>query len=178
MTTYVALLRAVNVGGKAVLMAAVRTMMSGAGLDDVRTLMQSGNAVFASNRRSARDLERLLEIAAGDALGLQTEFFVRSAQEWQDGVAANPFPAEAKRDPAHLAVVVLKAAPAAGDVASLQAAIVGRETVRAGSRHLYIVYPDGMGNSRLTLGLIERKLRTTGTARNWNTVLKLQALLS
>jgi len=59
---------------------------------------------------------------------------------------------------------------------SLGQAIVGREVIRAGGRHLYIVYPDGIGRSRLTNALIEQKLGTQGTARNWNTVLKLAAL--
>jgi len=61
-------------------------------------------------------------------------------------------------------------------VAALQAAIKGREVVRAKGRHAYIVYPDGIGRSRLTNVMIEKKLGTRGTGRNWNTVLKLAAL--
>ncbi len=72
--------------------------------------------------------------------------------------------------------MALKGAPDAGAVAALQAAITGREVVRADGRHAYLVYPDGVGRSRLTLALIEKKLGTSGTARNWNTALKLAAL--
>ena len=70
----------------------------------------------------------------------------------------------------------LKAAPGEAELAALKSAIPGRERIEAHGRDLYIVYPDGIGRSKLTLALIERKLATRGTGRNWNTVLKLQAL--
>ena len=70
----------------------------------------------------------------------------------------------------------LKDPPAAKDVAALQATIRGPEIVRAKGRQAYIVYPDGIGRSRLTSALIERKLGTRATGRNWNTVLKLGAV--
>jgi uncharacterized protein (DUF1697 family) len=91
-------------------------------------------------------------------------------------VARNPFPAEAERDPAHLTVVFLKDAPKAKAVEALAAAIRGREVIQADGRHLYAYYPDGVGRSKLTHALIESKLGTRGTARNWNTVLKLAQL--
>jgi uncharacterized protein (DUF1697 family) len=70
----------------------------------------------------------------------------------------------------------LKDVPEKALVKALQAVIVGSELVRADGRHLYIVFPDGIGPSRLTTALIEKTLRTRGTARNWKTVLKLHAL--
>jgi uncharacterized protein (DUF1697 family) len=93
-------------------------------------------------------------------------------------VESNPFPKEAKTDPGHLVAMCLKETPETADVRALQAAIAGPEIVRAKGSHLYIVYPAGIGTSRLTNAFIERKLGTRGTARNWNTVLKLQALAS
>jgi uncharacterized protein (DUF1697 family) len=105
-----------------------------------------------------------------------TEYFVRTATEWNAIVAANPFRAEAKRDPGHLVVMCLKDAPPAAAVKALQSAISGREVVKAKGPQAYFVYPDGMGRSKLTITLIERMLGTRGTARNWNTVMKLSAL--
>ncbi|HZE75935.1 MAG TPA: hypothetical protein VE091_11545, partial [Gemmatimonadales bacterium] len=67
-------------------------------------------------------------------------------------------------------------APDAQAVKLLNAAITGREIVRADGKHAYIVHPDGVGRSRLTNAIIEKKLGTRGTGRNWNTVLKLGAL--
>ena len=71
---------------------------------------------------------------------------------------------------------LLKQAANAKDVKAVQAAIAGPEIIRAEGRHLYIVYPAGIGKSRLTNALIEKKLGIRGTARNWNTVLKIAAL--
>ncbi len=73
-------------------------------------------------------------------------------------------------------VIFLKDAPAATHVRALQAAVSGREVLRTDGAHAYVVYPDGVGRSRLTHALIERKLGTRGTGRNWNTVLRLAAL--
>ena len=177
MTTFVGLLRAINVAGyQPVSMADLREFLGSVGMQDARTLLQSGNVVFQTKARPPAQLERLLEAEAQAHLKAPIEFFVRTADEWRAIVARNPFPKEAKLDPGHLVVMCLKDTAAAAAVTSLQGAIVGREVVRAGGRQLYIVYPDGMGRSKLTNALIERKLGTRCTARNWNTVLKLAAL--
>jgi uncharacterized protein (DUF1697 family) len=176
MTSYLALLRAVNVGGKTTIgMADLRAMLGELGLAEPRSLLQSGNLLFRSEGRTAADLENLLATETEQRFGLKTDFFVRTADEWDAVVASNPFPKEAESDPGHLVVMALKEAPAAAAVAALQAAIVGRETVRAVGRQAYLVYPDGIGESKLTIQRIEKQLGTRGTGRNWNTTLKLQA---
>ena len=178
MTTYLAFLRAVNVAGhKQVAMADLRELLTRLGFDDAQSLLQSGNLVFRARARSGTQLERVLAAEAKQRLTLETDFFVRTASEWRAVVARNPFRKEAERDPGHLVVMLLKAAPVARDVKALQAAITGREILRADGTHAYIVYPDGMGRSRLTNALIEKKLGTRATGRNWNTVMKLGALV-
>ena len=84
----------------------------------------------------------------------------------------------AEHDPGHLIVMALKSAPEPDAVAALQGAIPGRETLAAVGRELFIAYPDGIGTSKLTGALIERRLRVRGTARNWNTATKLAAMLA
>ena len=176
-TTHIALIRGINVGGhRAVAMSDLRDMLAELGFDDPRSLLQSGNLVFRSNARTDASLRRLLESEAEKRLRLRADFFIRSAKEWREVVARNPFRKEAERDPSHLVVMFLKVAPDANDVKAVQAAIVGSEIVRSDGRHLYIVYPAGIGKSRLTNVLIEKNLGIRGTARNWNTVLKLAAL--
>jgi uncharacterized protein (DUF1697 family) len=145
-------------------------------MKDVRTLLQSGNVIFRSAGRTTKQLERMFEDAAAKELNIATDFFVRTAAQWQDIVAGNPFAAEAKRDPGHLLVMTLRNAPEQDNVTALQKAITGRERIRAQGACAYIVYPDGVGRSRLTTALIEKKLGTRGTGRNWNTVVKLQTL--
>ncbi|MGE5243778.1 MAG: DUF1697 domain-containing protein [Betaproteobacteria bacterium] len=174
-----ALLRAVNLAGRNMIsMGDLRLLLAGQGLQDPRSLLNSGNLLFRSGAVSPARLERQLEDAAAKRLGLQTEFFVRSARDWGEVIADNPFPAEAARDPGHLLVLFLKDAPGPEAVTALQRAITGREVVRASGRHAYVVYPDGMGRSRLTTLVIEKKLGTRATGRNWNTVLKLGALVA
>ncbi len=177
MTTHVALLRAINLGGRnSVSMADLRELVTRLGFGDVQSVLQTGNLVFQDDRRTGAQLERLLETGARKRLKLDTAFFVRTAPEWQVVIARNPFPKEAKRDPARLVVMFLKDAPVAEDVKTLRAAITGREVVRAVGKHLYVFYCDGIGRSRLTNAVIEKHLHTRGTGRNWNTVLKLGAL--
>ena len=175
MASYVALLRAVNVAGKSLAMAALRDYASAPGLDDPRTLLQSGNLIFRSTGKKPAELERLLEREAEKRLGVTTDFLVRSERELAAIIASNPFAAAARRDPAHLLVLFLKDKPAPDAVAALRKGIVGRESIAADDRQLYIVYPDGIGRSKLTTSLIEKKIATRGTGRNWNTLVKLAA---
>jgi uncharacterized protein (DUF1697 family) len=176
-TTHIALLRAVNLGShNKVGMSDLREFLGQLGMSNPRSLLQSGNLVFQSKGQRGDNLERLLEKECAQRLGLRTEFFVRTAEEWEALITRNPFPKEAVKDPAHLVLMCLKTAPHAAAVKALQAAIVGPELVRADGRQAYVVYPDGIGRSRLTVALIEKKLGTKGTGRNWNTVLKLEAV--
>ena len=177
-TTYVAFLRGINVGGhKQVSMSDLKSLLARLGFQDESSLLQSGNLVFRGERSSTGELERRLEAETGRRLGLSTDYFVRTARELREVVSHNPFPKQAKDDPGHLLVQFLKEAPAAGRLRSLQAAIVGRELVRARDREAYVFYPDGVGGSRLTTALLDRELGTRATGRNWNTVLKIAALV-
>lgn len=177
MATYIGLLRAINLGShNKVSMADLKALLAELGMKNPRSLLQSGNLVFESSPRPTAALEKLLEAGAAKRLALDTPFCVRTADEWQQVIAANPFPKEAKLDPGHTVLMCLKDAPPASAMKALQDAIKGREVVKANGRQAYFLYPDGIGTSKLTIKLIEKKLGTTGTARNWNTVLKLGAL--
>jgi uncharacterized protein (DUF1697 family) len=174
---HIALLRAVNLGPhNKVGMADLRALAAALGLKNPQTLLQSGNLVFEAGKQTPAQLEQLLERGTATQLAVETDFFVRTAKEWRSVIDANPFPREAKSDPGHVVVMALKAAPTRAAVAALQDAIKGREVVRAEGRHAYFVYPDGIGSSKLTIKMIEKAFGTRGTARNWNTVLKLGAL--
>jgi uncharacterized protein (DUF1697 family) len=176
-TTYVALLRGVNVGGRnMVAMKDLRALCERLGHEDVCTLLQSGNVVFRSDSRDAAALETRLEQEIAKRLGVKPACFVRTADEWASLVKRNPFRGEAERDPGHLLALVMKHAPTPAAVKALRAAIVGREMVETRGRDGYFYYPDGVGRSKLTPVLIEKHLGGSGTARNWNTVMKLLAL--
>ena len=178
MARWVALLRAVNLGPHGKLpMADLRKLLTDLGFDDVRTIVQTGNAVFETGGK-ADAIEAKIESALAGQLGLKTIVMVRSAGEWGAAVEANPYPAMARDDPAHLVLLALKAKPDADRLDDLRAAIKGNETVELNGAEAYLTYPDGIGESKLTPAVIERKLGVSGTARNWNTVLKIAAALA
>jgi uncharacterized protein (DUF1697 family) len=175
---YAALLRGINVGGnKKVPMAELRAMTARLGFDDPKTLLQSGNLVFSAKTQPMAKLEALLEDATKKHIGVECSYLLRSAGEWARIVAANPFPKQAKSDPARLAVTFCRDAPRAAALETLRAEARGAEDFAVIGRELFVWYPDGMGTSKLALALGRNKLGTICTARNWNTVLKVAALL-
>ncbi|MGQ0635731.1 MAG: DUF1697 domain-containing protein [Planctomycetaceae bacterium] len=174
----IALLRAINVAGRnLVAMSNLRGLLADLGFAGAVSRLQSGNLVFRSARQTGAALERRLEAETAKRLGVSVDYLVRTADQWLSIVADNPFPDQAARDPGRLVVIFLKSAPPADNLRRLQSAIVGPEIVRAAGKQLYAVYPNGIGRSKLTNTLIERSLGTRGTARNWNTVLKIAALV-
>lgn len=176
MAIHLALVRGVNVGGnRKIPMEDLRAFAGRLGLADAKTVLQSGNLVFRSPRHPAA-LETLFECESERRLGLTTEFFVRTADEWKAIIDSNPLAAEARSDPGRFVVIFLKSSPGVDRYEALRAACKGPEVVLPGGRQAYATYPAGIGTSKLTTALIERVLGTRGTARNWNTVLKLAAL--
>jgi uncharacterized protein (DUF1697 family) len=176
---FAAFLRGVNVGRRAVAMADVRASVAALGYKNVSTVLQSGTVVFDAGRARAASIEKKLEAAFRNDLQLETSVSVRSADEIRAIVEANPFDAMAKSDPSHLIVVILKVHVENVAIRALRENVAGREAIEAGDRVLYVTYPDGIGESKLTAAAIDRALRTTGTARNWNTVQRtLSALVT
>jgi len=177
MSTHIALLRAINVGGhNKIAMADLRDLCTALGLGGATSLLQSGNLVFRSDQLMGAALEHLLEVETTKRLNVSADYVVRSATEWKRIIARNPFPEEAKNDPGHLLVMFLKTAVLAKRVDALQASLEGPEIIRGDGKQLYIVYPAGIGRSKLTTALIEKKIASRGTGRNWNTILKVAAL--
>ena len=171
----IAVLRAVNVGGRKMPMAELREMVTGLGFTGVQTLLQSGNLVFRGNGK-AEAIEARLEAESEKRFGYQADVLVRDLDEWEAMIAANPFKDEARDEPARLGVVVLKAPVTAESLDALKGWIKGREYAAAHGRAAYVFYPAGMGDSKLLLPVIERHLGSRGTIRNWNTVVKLADL--
>lgn len=170
MQTFIALIRGINVGGnKKVKMAGLKVSCEGLGLKDVRTLLQSGNVVFRTTRSDRAKLARDVE----GVLGVEAKVILRNAAELRAAIAANPMPDAAQREPSHYVIVFLSDKPTAAAMQSLRDAYKGPEPMHLHGAELYVDYGSGMGTSKLTNTLIERKLGVTGTTRNWNTITKL-----
>ena len=163
MTAYVALLRAVNVGGTGKLpMTELKAMCEAAGFDQVRTYIASGNVVFTSDLSEDQvraAIETLLEAYAGKPVGV----LVRTATEMADTLARNPFADKPGNRTVALFVDGLLP-PDALDAARN----VKDEQMRLGKREIFIFYDDGMADSRLVI-----PAGKAGTARNMKTVAKL-----
>jgi uncharacterized protein (DUF1697 family) len=168
--TWVCLLRGINVGGhNRVAMAELRHAYEAAGCRPVRTYIQSGNAVVGSDEEDAGNLRLVLRAALAERCGVDVPVLVRSAADWRDVVAANPF---AGSDPADLHVSLLDASPPAGTAERLAAAASGGQRVALVDRQAYWCLPGGVTPARPLLTAADRALGP-GTMRNWRTVLKL-----
>jgi uncharacterized protein (DUF1697 family) len=163
MTKYVALLRAVNVGGTGKLpMSDLKAICVAAGFSKVQTYIASGNVVFACDAGAGKvksDLEARLRAYAGKPIGV----VVRTAAEMAAVLSANPFPNAA---PARTVAIFLDGPPPADALA--RATGVKNEQMRLGRREIFVHYADGIGKSRLNIPAAK-----AGTARNMNTVAKL-----
>ncbi|MGH8079808.1 MAG: DUF1697 domain-containing protein [Lysobacter sp.] len=163
MPTYIALLRAVNVGGTGKLpMAELRAMCEDAGFEDVRTYIASGNVVFGSTlsaKRVKAELERRLAEYAGKPVGV----IVRTGAEMARALAAQPF---AQAAPNRAVLIFLDEPPPADALAVVKHR--NGEDIALGEREIYVHYGDGMADSKLVIPAAK-----AGTARNLNTVAKL-----
>ncbi|MGE0045729.1 MAG: DUF1697 domain-containing protein [Hyphomonadaceae bacterium] len=170
MKTQIALLRGVNLGKRQVVMSELRAVCEAAGFEEVRTLLASGNLVLKAKETSAK-LEAKLESVIAEGLGLKTDVYVRTGAEMQAIIAANPFKAFAKTNSTFLVVIFMRAKASKAEMDAMEASSLTGEEIVQGKNCLYIKFPKGQGPSKL-------KTPKLGTSRNWNTVLKLAAMLS
>jgi uncharacterized protein (DUF1697 family) len=172
MTVFVSFLRGVNVGGHGRLnMTALKDAYVAVGLKDVQTLLQSGNVLFRSNLRDRDALAKRITQELERRFELEIDVIVRTLAEVRMIVERGP--ASPRLDPRKLHVMFLSSAPDARQQASLAEAHKGPETLEMRGPEIYLYYPNGVGRSKLSGAFIERKLDTSGTARNWNTLEKI-----
>jgi uncharacterized protein (DUF1697 family) len=168
----IALLRGINLGSRRrVSMPELRALLEGAGYEDVRTYVQSGNVVLTSDvdpDELARELERLI----ADGLGVETQVVVRTRDELAAVVAHNPL-AEVAENPKRYQVTFLDGDPDPERVADLERLRHESERMVVEGREVYAWLPEGVQNSKLWRALADGRLGVTATARNWNTVAKL-----
>jgi uncharacterized protein (DUF1697 family) len=169
---WAALLRGINVGrNRRLAMADLRRTMSAEGLTDVRTLLQSGNAVFAAAGYTERKLVARLEAAIERDFGYDLTVVVRPAAEVAGLPAANPFLA-AGRPVSQLHVLFPAARPTAAALDALAGEESGDDEFELVGRDVHLCLPNGVAGSRLTYEVLGRHLGP-GTVRNWNTTMKL-----
>ncbi|MDH6213611.1 uncharacterized protein (DUF1697 family) [Streptomyces pseudovenezuelae] len=174
-TTYAALLRGINVGGKKKLpMAELRQLMDGLGHGDVRTHLQSGQAIFTTAHGDEESLAAELTQAIEKQFGFPVDVIVRDHAYLAAIAAACPFPA-ADLEPKQLHVTYFSTPVDADRFAEIDRDTYLPEAFRLGDRALYLYAPDGLGRSKLAEHLAKPRINKglIATTRNWNTVSKL-----
>ncbi len=178
MTAFVALFRGINVGGNhQVKMDALRALHEALGFQGVVAYIQSGNVVFTSKDADVAALKKRIEERFEQTFGFHSEVMLRTSAELEAVIQRSPFQNQPGKDGKWVAVLFLASSPDATAQEALLKAHAGPEELFLLGQEAYIYYPDGMGRSKLSGGFMEKKLKTLGTARNWNTVLQLQKLL-
>jgi uncharacterized protein (DUF1697 family) len=178
MTRFVSLFRGINVGGhQQVKMDDLRALHTSLGLKDVITYIQSGNVVFSGDDEDTAQLARRIEDSFAQKFGFSTKVIVRTADELQDIIANNPFRDQPLKESKWVVVLFLTNRPDNMALEDLQKSYAGPEEYYLIGQELFVYYPDGIGRSKLTVPLIDKKLKTTGTGRNWNTILQLQKMM-
>ncbi len=173
-TTWIALLRGINVGrNKRIAMADLRAMLESLGYTDVRTLLQSGNALFATGSRKAETLEQEISAGIKATFGMEVATMVRNAQEFVAAVDANPFVARGV-DTVELHATFLSSAPPAAKIAAVDRDACAPDEFAVGTRVIYMRLRNGVMGSRLPDW--DKVLGVRATTRNWNTTIRLREM--
>jgi uncharacterized protein (DUF1697 family) len=175
----VSLFRGINVGGNQIVrMDALRDLHQSLGLQEVTTYIQSGNVVFTSENSEVTQIQRDIEEGFAQKFGFPVKVMVRTAAELNVIIENNPFQNQPMRESNRVIAMFLASDPINKALEDIQKTYTGPEEIHIIGKQAYIYYPNGMGRSKLTNTFLEKKLKTAGTARNWNTVLRLQKMIT
>ncbi len=176
MKMYIALFRGINVGGRNILpMKELRSLLETVGADNVKTYIQSGNAVFRHETDDISQLSTKISAAIKESHGFEPRVLLLDGAEMEKAVASNPFP-QAEAEPKTLHLYFLASAPQTPDLAMLDSLKKDSEQFKLSGKVFYLHAPDGIGRSKLA-ERVEKALGVAATARNWRTVGKIMAMV-
>lgn len=171
MHTYIAMLRGINVSGqKNVKMEKLKEAFGNAGFRNVQTYIQSGNAVFQCSEKDPAKVAEKAEGVIEKAFGFRAAAIIRSVGELKKAIKDCPFP---RQGTSRIYVTFLSTKPEAAPEAEIAKAKADNEQVSLKGKEIYLNFPDGYGKTKLSNTFFEKKLKTTATTRNWNTVMAL-----
>jgi uncharacterized protein (DUF1697 family) len=172
MTTWIALLRGINVGGaKKLAMSDLKALCTSLGHTNVSTYIQSGNVVLTSTRSDRAKIAAEISTGIERTHSLAVSIVLRTPAELRSALAANPFATEA--EPTRVTITFLSDVPTADAASLLEPDRFAPDRFTLRGKELYAYYPGGIGRSKMTLDYFEKRLGVRGTARNLNTVAKL-----
>jgi uncharacterized protein (DUF1697 family) len=172
MISHIALLRAVNVGENVLKMQRLREILAVLGLADVKTYLQSGNALFRASG-PPDGLSAKIEEGLRSETRLPVSVLIRTPAQLKRLIGANPFLREPDIDTKKLHVTFLAGPASKSGLAGLGAVKSGPDRWHAAGTEIYLHCPDGYARTKLNNTAIEKLLATRATTRNWNTVTAL-----
>jgi uncharacterized protein (DUF1697 family) len=176
MPVLISMLRGVNVGGhNKIKMDDLRALCKSLKFEDPRTYVQSGNVIFRTKEKNT-PLAKKIQDAIERKFGFRPAVILRTTDELRNAIAATPFAASRKLEPGKILVTFLSDEPCSDANATLLGLKNYPEEIHLKGRELYIYFPNGAGKSKLPWSQVEKLLKTTGTARNWNSVMKMLAI--
>jgi len=179
MTTYISLLRGINVSGQnKIRMADLREMYESLGFEQVETYLQSGNVVFEAAESDGDALGQRIEAAIGAAWGFDVAVLMRRPADIERIVAGNPFLTKRNEDPVKLYITFLDVAPGDIDASGLNGTEGRADSCIVGEREVFVFCANGYGRTKLSNTFFERKLKVQATTRNWKTVNALHQMAS
>lgn len=171
------MLRGVNVVGRnKIKMDTLRAVYESLKFEDPRTFIQSGNVIFRSKGKNSPALVKRIQDAIEGELGFRPAVIVRTPDELRRAIAATPFPSHRNLHPSKILVTFLAGEPGPEAQATLRGLKGYPEELHLKGRELYIYFPNGAGQTKLPWSSVEKLLKVTGTARNWNSVTKILAI--
>ncbi len=178
MAAFVSLFRGINVGGhNKVRMSDLKELHESLELKNVLPYIQSGSVVFDSDDVDEAQMQRHIEDGFQKTFGFHVHVLVRTSAGLNEIIEKNPFQNQLDKESKWIAVLFLATPPDTTAQEDLLKTYGGAEKLFIIGKEVYIYYPEGIGRSKLSHSFLEKKLRTVGTARNWNTVLRLQELI-
>jgi uncharacterized protein (DUF1697 family) len=178
MQTHLALLRGINVSGqKLIKMEDLRKLLESAGFENVKTYIQSGNVIVDSAEKSKQAVGEKIKSLIRDHYGFDVSILVLNRADLEKAIRENPFLSEKDIDIKQVYIAFLSEAPKKENIEKFETANIESDRAIIDDDVMYLKYADRAGNSKLTNALIENKLKVIATSRNWNTTLKLMAML-
>ena len=173
----ISMLRGINVGGHHLIkMDALRMLYDSLGLKSAQTYVQSGNVIFRTKDHNLPKLAKRIEDAIEGQFGFRPAVVLRTIAELRQAIGNNPFAERDGVEPNRLLVSFLATDPDSSACENLRMIKTDPEELHLNGRELYIYFPNGMGRSKLPWARVDKALKTFGTGRNWNSVMKLLEL--
>lgn len=174
MTTYISMLRGINVGGQnKIKMETLRQLYAGLGFSYVQSYIQSGNVIFQSKSTDISLLEKTISAAIRETFGLEVPVLILTVRDMEQAVQKNPYRLDSSKDPGTIHLTFLSAIPEVSLLEKISSAAYVPDEFRVIGKVIYIHCPEGYGRTKLTNTFFENKLKLKATSRNLKTATEL-----